>query len=107
MTLLTGSDVMRRSYVDFRYFMSQVANVICAFEKKRLVRYEGDYAFYMKQKPYLQDQVEARYVVGVEGIKNAPVVELSEDEKKKSFGGRGPSGRKDKGVKNAKRFNDM
>ncbi|CAM9802480.1 unnamed protein product [Chrysoparadoxa australica] len=88
-----------------RYFVSQVANTICCLEDGQINRYEGDYSYYMDQNDKLLMKAEARYVEGVEGIRSAPVIDLQEiKSSKKSFGGKGgPSGRKDKGVKNAKR----
>jgi ATP-binding cassette subfamily F protein 3 len=40
-----------------RYFISQVANTICAFEDKKLVRYNGDYKFYMEKNEALREAV--------------------------------------------------
>lgn len=72
------------------------------------MRYNGDYRFYMDKNAEWKEKVEARYVDGTEGIKELAVVEppLEEKEKKKkNFGGSAvTSGRKDKGVKNAKRM---
>jgi ATP-binding cassette subfamily F protein 3 len=92
-----------------RYFISQVANTICAIEDRELKRYEGDYKYYLDNSNELLDKVEARYVEGVQGIQSAKTVDLEEvvvEKKKKNFGGKGgPSGRSDKGIKNAKRMN--
>ena len=57
----------------------------------------------------LRDRVENRYVAGGAKINKARFVDLdalAADEKKKKIGGKlhGGSGRKDKGVKNAKRM---
>jgi len=93
-----------------RYFISQVANVIAAFEDKRLARYNGDYKHYMDVNNEWRAKVEARYLDGIEGIKELPQMDDAVDEKekkKKNFGGSAvTSGRKDKGVKNAKRSGD-
>jgi len=87
-----------------RYFVSQVANTICVLEGKQLVRYEGDYRYYMEQNENLKEKVQSRYVDGVRGIENAKFVDFSEVKEKKNFGGKGgPSGDKTKGIKNAKR----
>mmetsp|Transcript_27471 Transcript_27471/g.62279 ORF Transcript_27471/g.62279 Transcript_27471/m.62279 type:complete len:916 (-) Transcript_27471:264-3011(-) len=90
-----------------RYFVSQVANIIAAFEDKRLVRYNGDYKHYMDQNEKWANKVQSRYVDGVEGIQELalPEVEIDKPKKTKNFGGSAvTSGRKDKGVKNAKRM---
>lgn len=91
-----------------RYFISQVATTICALEDKKLELYSGDYKFYMDNKPDVAEKVAARYVSGDDRkIQNAKVVEVQaeEDKRKKKFGGGGgPSGKKEKGVKNAKRM---
>ncbi len=65
-----------------------------------LLRYEGDYKYYMEQTTGLKEKVERRYVG--DGICSAKVVNLEdielEGKKSKSFGGRGgPSGRLFKG----------
>ncbi|CAM9110806.1 unnamed protein product, partial [Laminaria digitata] len=88
-----------------RYFVSQVATTICNFEDNNLVRYDGDYRYFLERNDQLLEKVESRYVSGVAGIQKAKRVDVEEMTKsKKSFGGKGgPSGRKDKGVKNAKR----
>jgi len=90
-----------------RYFISQVANTICAFEDKKVVRYNGDYKFYMEKNEALREAVENRYVDGLEGIKALPEIKVFEEEKKKTknFGGSAvTSGDKTKGIKNAKRM---
>jgi len=90
-----------------RYFVSQVANTICAFEDSKMVRYNGDYKFYMDKNEEWKEKVENRYVDGVEGIKNLKEVEIVNHAVKKNFGGSAvTSGKKDKGVKNAKRLGD-
>lgn len=88
-----------------RYFVSQVATTICNFEDNNLVRYDGDYRYFLERNDNLLEKVESRYVTGVAGIQKAKRIDVEEIAKsKKSFGGKGgPSGRKDKGVKNAKR----
>ena len=91
-----------------RYFISRVANSIVAIEDKNLVKYQGDYKFYMEKSKEMRRKIEARYVAGVERIEAAPVVDLEELTKpKRNFGGAKNAGmvtRKDKGVKNAKRM---
>lgn len=84
---------------------AQVATTICHFEENNLVRYDGDYRSFLERNDNLLEKVESRYVTGVAGIQKAKRVDVEEISKsKKSFGGKGgPSGRKDKGVKNAKR----
>ncbi len=67
-----------------------------------LLRYEGDYKYYMEQTTWLKEKVERRYVGDGDGICSAKVVNLDdvelEGKKSKSFGGRGgPSGRLFKG----------
>ena len=56
--------------------------------------------------------MEGRYITGLQKIRAAPVIEFKPAEekqkKKKSFGGKGgPSGNKNKGVKNAKRATSL
>jgi ATPase subunit of ABC transporter with duplicated ATPase domains len=96
-----------------RYFVSQVANRIVAVEDKKLVVYEGDYHYYMQKNEEMKSKIEGRYVDGVSGIRQAPKVEegreggkVGKEGGKKNFGGKAPgiSGRKEKGVKNAKRM---
>mmetsp|Transcript_25530 Transcript_25530/g.41910 ORF Transcript_25530/g.41910 Transcript_25530/m.41910 type:complete len:340 (-) Transcript_25530:309-1328(-) len=91
-----------------RYFISKVANSIVAIEDKKLVKYQGDYKFYMEKSKEMKRKIEARYVAGVERIEAAPVVDLEELTKpKRNFGGAKAASmvtRKDKGVKNAKRM---
>jgi ATPase subunit of ABC transporter with duplicated ATPase domains len=91
-----------------RYFISRVANSIVAIEDKKLVKYQGDYKFYMESSKKIKEKVEARYVTGVERIEAAPVIDLEELTKpKRNFGGAKTANmvtRKDKGVKNAKRM---
>ena len=90
-----------------RYFISKVATTIVAIEDKKLVKYSGDYKFYMDQSKAVKAKVEARYVSGVKRIDSAPVIDLEELVKpKKNFGGAKTAHmvtRKNKGVKNAKR----
>lgn len=91
-----------------RYFVSKVANAIVAIEDKKLVKYQGDYKFYMDKSKEMKQKIEARYVSGVDRIEAAPVIELEELTKpKRNFGGAKTANmvtRKDKGVKNAKRM---
>jgi ATP-binding cassette subfamily F protein 3 len=94
-----------------RYFVSQTANTILALEDGKLNVYDGDYKTYMEQNAdKVGAKVEARYIPGLQKIKKAPTIELQpqgeaqKQKKKKNFGGKGgPSGNKNKGVKNAKR----
>jgi ATP-binding cassette subfamily F protein 3 len=90
-----------------RYFISKVATSIVAIEEKKLVKYQGDYKFYMDTSNKMKEKIEARYVKGVSRIESAPVVDLEALQKPKAnFGGAKTAGlvtRKDKGVKNAKR----
>ena len=85
-----------------------MATTIIAIEDKSLEMYSGDYKYYMDTRPEVKEKVQSRFVSG-DGRKlgNAVVIEPAEDKdkKKKNFGGgAGPSGKKDKGVKNAKRM---
>ena len=94
-----------------RYFVSQTANTILALEEGKLVIYEGDYKTYMEQNAEkVGAKVEARYIPGMAKIQKVKKVEVQpqgeeqKTKKKKNFGGKGgPSGNKNKGVKNAKR----
>jgi len=93
-----------------RYFISQVANTIAAFEDGTLVRYNGDYKFFMDSNARIAEKVESRYMEGGDTIRNCVELEKPDDTQKKTkknFGGSAvTSGRKDKGVKNAKRQGD-
>jgi ATP-binding cassette subfamily F protein 3 len=90
-----------------RYFISKVATTIVAIEEKKLVKYGGDYKFYMDKSMAVKEKIEARYFTGGARIGSAPVIDLEEMKKpKKNFGGAKTANlvtRKDKGVKNAKR----
>jgi ATPase subunit of ABC transporter with duplicated ATPase domains len=90
-----------------RYFISKAATTIVAIEDKKLVKYAGDYRYYMEQLDHIKEKVESRYVSGVEKIGSAPVIDLEAIQKPKgNFGGAKTANmvhRKDKGVKNAKR----
>ena len=93
-----------------RYFVSQTANTILALEDGKLIVYDGDYRSYMEQNERTQEKVEARYIPGLTRIQSAPKIEVQpqgeamKETRKKNFGGKGgPSGNKNKGVKNAKR----
>ncbi|KAL7537349.1 hypothetical protein ACHAXR_007755 [Thalassiosira sp. AJA248-18] len=91
-----------------RYFISKAATTIVAIEDKKLVKYGGDYKFYMDKSKAVKAKVEARYFAGGSRIGAAPVVDLEAliAPKKKNFGGAKTANmvtRKDKGVKNAKR----
>uniref|UniRef100_A0A6U2Q7G8 ABC transporter domain-containing protein n=1 Tax=Leptocylindrus danicus TaxID=163516 RepID=A0A6U2Q7G8_9STRA len=91
-----------------RYFVSKVATTIVAIEDKKLVKYPGDYKFYMDKVKEVKDKVTSRYVSDFK-IENAVSVDFDEINKKKgNFGGARTANlvtRKDKGVKNAKRQN--
>jgi ATPase subunit of ABC transporter with duplicated ATPase domains len=91
-----------------RYFISKVANSIVAIEDRKLVKYQGDYKFYMEKSNEMKQKIEARYVAGVDRIEAAPVIDLEELTKpKRNFGGAKTASmvnRKDKGIKNAKRM---
>lgn len=89
-----------------RYFISRVAKTTVAIENKKLMKYQGDYKFYMEKSKEVKEKVDARAVKGVERIGSAPIIEIEEKVKKKNFGGAKTASmvtRKDKGVKNAKR----
>lgn len=90
-----------------RFFISKVATTIIAIEDKKLVKYGGDYKFYMDKSKKVKEKIEARYVSGLDRIGSAPVIDLEQVNKpKKNFGGAKTANlvsRKDKGVKNAKR----
>jgi len=90
-----------------RYFISQVANTIIDIKDKALDVYNGDYTYYLEKNGVFREKVESRYVDGVQGIqKYKKAAPEGDGKKKKNFGGKGgPSGRKDKGIKNAKRMN--
>ena len=74
-----------------------------------MVKYQGDYKFYMDRSKHIKEKVEARHVKGVDRIGSAPVIDLEAllaENKKKNFGGAKSANmvsRKNKGVKNAKR----
>ena len=94
-----------------RFFLSQTATTILAVEDAQLVVYDGDYKSYLEQQGGVAEQVEGRYVPGGPKIQSAPQIELQPEsgqqqkKKKKNFGGKGgPSGNKNKGIKNAKRM---
>lgn len=91
-----------------RYFISKVATTIVAIEDKKLMKYGGDYKFYMDKSKDFKAKVEARYFAGGSRIEKAPIIDLEElqPKKKKNFGGAKTANlvtRKNKGVKNAKR----
>lgn len=93
-----------------RFFISKIATTIVAIEDKKLVKYQGDYKFYMDKRQDVKEKLEARYIPGLSRIDSAPIISLDELEaptKKKNFGGARTANlvtRKDKGVKNAKRM---
>jgi ABC-type glutathione transport system ATPase component len=74
-----------------RYFMSQIANRIFAFENKGVTRHDCDYHDYMEGKgDGLKEKVTARYVEGDRyKITNAKEVIVEEIKSKKNFGGSG------------------
>ena len=73
-----------------------------------LVRYNGDYKFYMDSNERLAQKVESRYFSGGAVIESCVELEKEEkvDNKKKNFGGIGVTSEKeDHVIKNAKRMN--
>lgn len=92
-----------------RYFISRVATTIVAVEDKKLMKYQGDYKFYMDKSKFLKKKLAERAVKGVDRIGSAPVIDIEKLQaagKKKNFGGKKGSEmvtRKNKGIKNAKR----
>lgn len=91
-----------------RYFISKVATTIVAIEGKKLVKYGGDYKFYLDKSKAVKEKIEARYFTGGSKIGAAPIIDLEAliPVKKKNFGGAKTANmvtRKDKGIKNAKR----
>lgn len=89
-----------------RYFISKVATTIVAIEHKKLVKYGGDYKFYMDKSEAIRAKVEARYFEGGARISAAPKIDLEEltnKPKKKNFGGANIRTDPNKGIKNAKR----
>ena len=88
-----------------RYFISKVATTVVAIEDKKLVKYGGDYKFYMEKSEAVRAKVEARYFEGGARISAAPVIDLEElnKPKKKNFGGANIRTDPTKGIKNAKR----
>merc|ERR1712176_1453633 len=92
-----------------RFFISKVATSIVAIEDKKLVKYGGDYKFYMDKSKEFKKKVEARYFTGGSRIGSAPVVDLQSlnKPKGKNFGGAKNANmvsRKNKGIKNAKSY---
>jgi len=95
-----------------RYFVSQTATTIVEIKDKRLVRYEGDYRYYLEKNSHVDEKVARRYLSGSKGIQKAKVVDLEALQKErvkeklsKHFSRDNvTSGKKDKGVKNAKRM---
>lgn len=92
-----------------RFFISRCATSIVAIEDKKLVKYQGDYKYYMDQSKKMKEKIESRYIKGVSRIDSAPVIDLEALQKpKNNFGGAKTAGmvtRKNKGIKNAKRNN--
>jgi len=98
---------------------TQVANTILELDGGALTRFDGDYAAYAASKRDLAAALEGRRVDGVAAIKAADLPDADaldaaaagtkgkgKGKGKAKFGGKAPgvSGRKDKGVKNAKRM---
>jgi len=54
----------------------------------------------MERNEAMKEKIEARYVEGVGAIRSAKKVVVPEE--KRNFGGKGDSGNKAKGIKNAK-----
>eukprot|EP00466_Bigelowiella_natans_P012671 jgi/Bigna1/68572/fgenesh1_pg.6_\ len=92
-----------------RFFISQVANTIVNLKDKKLFRYDVDYKTFLEEHPELREQVEARYVAGVGPIKGVAdkLAQIKEKQGKKKFVSKGPSGKKSKGIKNAKRYGEL
>ncbi|GAB5361864.1 hypothetical protein AAMO2058_000749600 [Amorphochlora amoebiformis] len=92
-----------------RFFISQVANTIVSLEDRKLYKHDMDYKTFLQQNEDLKNAVEARYVDGVGPIKGVSdkLEKIKEQQNKKSFISKGKSGRKGKGVKNAKRFGSL
>merc|ERR1712176_49234 len=90
-----------------RFFISRVAKSIVAIEDKKLVKYQGDYKFYMDKSKEMKAKIESRFIKGVSRIDSAPIIDLETIQKPKgNFGGAKNANmvsRKNKGVKNAKR----
>lgn len=66
----------------------------------------------MEKNEEMKEKIEGRYVDGLGGIRAAPKLEAAGEgakKEKKNFGGKaqGISGRKDKGVKNARRMGSL
>jgi len=89
-----------------RYLMSNVATRIVSMRRGEPPElFEGDYRMWLDAQPDLSERVDGRVVEGVEGIRNARIVEVDEvQSKKKTFGGKGASGNRFKKIKNAKRY---
>jgi len=92
-----------------RFFISQIANTIVTLEDRKLHRHDMDYKTYLSMNEHLKEQVEARYVDGVGPIKGVSdkLEQIRERQNKKSFVSKGKSGKKGKGVKNAKRYGQL
>jgi ATP-binding cassette subfamily F protein 3 len=95
-----------------RYFMSQIAKQIYAFEAGTVFRYDCDYHDFIHGKDDgVKEKIESRYLDGdsVGRITNAKEVIIEEvsNKSKKNFGGSGvTSGNLFKGIKNAKRYSN-
>ena len=94
-----------------RYFVSQVADTIITLEDGTLTKFDGDYSAYAASRCDLATALDRRRVDGVAAIKAAALLDADALDAaaaigaKSKFGGKakGVSGRKDKGIKNAKR----
>jgi ATPase subunit of ABC transporter with duplicated ATPase domains len=95
-----------------RYFVSQTATTIVDIQDQKLVRYEGDYRYYLEKHKDVEEKVSTRYIAGSAGIQSARVIDQESMQKQKqkqkmskhlSQKGNLSSGKKGKGVKNAKR----
>ncbi|CAN0180317.1 unnamed protein product, partial [Ectocarpus sp. 13 AM-2016] len=58
-----------------RYFVSQVATTICNLEEEKLIRYDGDYRYFLESNDNILEKVESRYVAGLSGIQKAKRVD--------------------------------
>ena len=94
-----------------RYFVSQVANTIFNIEDQKLHRWDGDYASYMENKDDLRGAGRGKVHQGLAVHQEGSVCGLGRrrggaqgGQAKFGGGSHGGVGRKDKGVKNAKRM---
>ncbi len=98
-----------------RYFMSRIAQSIFSIKDAQIIQHNCDYHTYLTQLDGLEEStpqkvIEFRQVEGDRySIQSAPSLKsvpsaISSENKKRNFGGKGPSGRADKGLKNANRY---